>query len=118
MAGKREKPEDIVSKLRQVEVLQGQGMTISQAVRDYILILANTGKYRSEHWIVIEGTARVQIGGDTKLIKAGESVFAPLGAVHRKENPMTFPMVLIEVQLGTYLGEDEIIRYEDFYFRG
>lgn len=93
-------------------------MTISQAVRGYILILANIGKYRSGHWSVVERTARVQIDSDTKLIKVGEPVFVPFGVVHRRENPMTFPIVLSEVQLGTYLGEDSIIRYKDVYSRG
>ena len=74
-------------------------------------------KYRSEHWIVVKGIAQVVIDDETKLVKAGESVFVPLGAVHRMENFGTSPMVLIEVQLGTYLGEDDIVRYEDLYKR-
>ena len=93
-------------------------MTISQAVRGYILILANIGKYRSGHWSVVECTAQVQIDRDTKLIKVGEPVFVPLGVVHRRENFMSFSMVLREVQLGTYLGENKIIRYKDVYSRG
>ena len=75
-------------------------------------------RYRSEHWIVVEGIATVTIDNETKEVKAGQSVFVPLGAVHRMENYGTTSMVLIEVQLGAYLGEDDIIRYEDIYSRG
>ena len=73
--------------------------------------------HRSEHWIVVEGTAKVTIDEDVKLVTEGQSVYVPLGAVHRMENPGKLPMVLIEVQIGTYLGEDDIIRYEDVYAR-
>ncbi|HEY0214441.1 MAG TPA: mannose-1-phosphate guanylyltransferase/mannose-6-phosphate isomerase [Paenirhodobacter sp.] len=74
--------------------------------------------HRSEHWIVVEGTARVTIDETVKLVTENQSVYLPLGAVHRMENPGKVPMVLIEVQTGTYLGEDDIIRYEDVYSRG
>jgi mannose-1-phosphate guanylyltransferase / mannose-6-phosphate isomerase len=74
--------------------------------------------HRSEHWIVVEGTAKVTIDDCDKLVTEGESVYIPLGAVHRMENPGIVPMVLIEVQTGAYLGEDDIIRYEDVYDRG
>ena len=74
--------------------------------------------HRSEHWIVVEGTARVIVGDEEKLVSENESVYVPLGAVHRMENPGKLPMVLIEVQTGAYLGEDDIIRYEDVYARG
>ena len=73
--------------------------------------------HRSEHWIVVEGTAKVTIDGDVKLVSENQSVYIPLGAVHRMENPGKVPMVLIEVQTGSYLGEDDIIRYEDVYAR-
>ncbi|MEH6836299.1 MULTISPECIES: mannose-1-phosphate guanylyltransferase/mannose-6-phosphate isomerase [Falsihalocynthiibacter] len=73
--------------------------------------------HRSEHWIVVEGTAKVTVNEDVKLISENQSVYIPLGAVHRMENPGKVPMVLIEVQTGTYLGEDDIIRYEDVYAR-
>ena len=73
--------------------------------------------HRSEHWIVVEGTAKVTIGGEVQLISENQSVYVPLGAVHRMENPGKVPMVLIEVQTGSYLGEDDIIRYEDVYAR-
>ena len=73
--------------------------------------------HRSEHWIVVEGTARVTVDEDVRLISENQSVYIPLGAVHRMENPGKVPMVLIEVQTGSYLGEDDIIRYEDVYAR-
>ena len=80
-------------------------------------------KFRSEHWIVVVGTAKVTVGMDhdaleVKMVEANESVYIPLGAIHRMENPGETPMELIEVQTGSYLGEDDIIRYEDVYARG
>ena len=74
-------------------------------------------KFRAEHWIVVEGTAKVTIGDDVKLVSENQSVYVPLGAIHRLENPGDVPMVLIEVQTGSYLGEDDIIRHEDVYAR-
>lgn len=74
--------------------------------------------HRAEHWIVVEGTARITIDDEVKLVTENQSVYIPLGAVHRMENPGKLPMVLIEVQTGSYLGEDDIIRYEDIYSRG
>ena len=74
-------------------------------------------RHRSEHWIVVEGTARVTIDEEVKLISEGQSVYIPLGAKHRLENPFDTSMVLIEVQTGTYFGEDDIVRYEDLYKR-
>ena len=73
--------------------------------------------HRSEHWIVVEGTAKVTVDGTVMLLTKGKSVYIPLGAVHRMENPKKVPMVLIEVQTGVYLGEDDITRYEDLYAR-
>ena len=73
--------------------------------------------HRSEHWVVVAGTAKVTINENVQLVTEGQSVYVPLGAVHRMENPGKLPMILIEVQIGTYLGEDDIIRYEDVYVR-
>ena len=67
--------------------------------------------------IVVEGTAKVTIDEEIKLVTEGQSFYVPLGAKHRMENPGKSPMVLIGVQIGTYLGEDDIIRYEDIYSR-
>lgn len=73
--------------------------------------------HRSEHWIVVEGTARVTVDDSVQLVTENQSVYIPLGAVHRMENPGKVSMVLIEVQTGTYFGEDDIVRYEDIYAR-
>jgi len=73
--------------------------------------------HRSEHWIVVEGTAKVTVDDEVKLVGENQSVYIPLGAIHRMENPGKVPMVLIEVQTGSYFGEDDIIRYEDIYAR-
>ena len=74
--------------------------------------------HRAEHWIVVSGTAQVTVGDEVKLLSENQSVYVPLGAVHRLTNPGKVPVVLIEVQTGAYLGEDDIIRYEDIYARG
>jgi mannose-1-phosphate guanylyltransferase/mannose-6-phosphate isomerase len=74
--------------------------------------------HRSEHWIVVEGTAKVTINDDVKIVTENQSVYIPLGAIHRMENPGKLPLTLIEVQTGSYFGEDDIIRYEDVYSRG
>jgi mannose-1-phosphate guanylyltransferase / mannose-6-phosphate isomerase len=73
--------------------------------------------HRSEHWIVVAGTAEVIIGDVRKLVTENESVYIPLGTVHRMSNPGQLPMYLIEVQTGAYLGENDIVRYEDIYNR-
>ena len=74
-------------------------------------------KYRSEHWVVVEGTATVTVEQKTVTVEEGQSIYVPLGAKHRMENHGKSLMVLIEVQIGGYLGEDDIIRYEDVYHR-
>ncbi|SIT16886.1 mannose-1-phosphate guanylyltransferase / mannose-6-phosphate isomerase [Roseivivax lentus] len=73
--------------------------------------------HRSEHWIVVGGTAEVTIGEEVSLVSENGSVYIPVGTVHRMANPGKVPMYLIEVQTGTYLGEDDIRRYEDIYSR-
>jgi mannose-1-phosphate guanylyltransferase/mannose-6-phosphate isomerase len=73
--------------------------------------------HRSEHWIVVRGAARVTVNDDVKIIHENESVYIPIGAVHRLENPGKILLELIEVQTGSYLGEDDIIRIEDDYRR-
>ncbi|MEC8295332.1 MAG: mannose-1-phosphate guanylyltransferase/mannose-6-phosphate isomerase [Pseudomonadota bacterium] len=73
--------------------------------------------HRAEHWVVVEGSALVTVGEETKLVGENESTYIPLGAVHRLENPGKLPLALIEVQSGCYLGEDDITRYEDIYAR-
>ncbi len=74
-------------------------------------------RHRSEHWIVVEGTAKITIDENVTLLTEGQSVYVPLGAIHRIENPGKLPILLIEVQIGNYLSEDDIIRYQDDYAR-
>lgn len=73
--------------------------------------------HRAEHWVVVRGTAKVTIGDKEKSITENESIFVPLGARHRLENPGRIPMHLIEVQTGSYLEEDDIVRFDDKYGR-
>ena len=73
--------------------------------------------HRSEHWVVVEGTATVIIDGKTFILNIGESIYVPKKSIHRLENQQKKPLVLIEVQTGNYLGEDDIVRYEDIYNR-
>ena len=73
--------------------------------------------HRSEHWVVVRGTARVTVGEIVKTLHENESVYIPIGAMHRMENPGKIELEIIEVQTGSYLGEDDIIRVEDVYHR-
>ena len=72
---------------------------------------------RAEHWIVVEGRAKVIIDNEVKFLEANESIYIPIGAKHRLENSEKNDVILIEVQTGSYLGEDDIIRYDDIYMR-
>ncbi|CAM2141883.1 mannose-1-phosphate guanylyltransferase [Pararobbsia alpina] len=73
--------------------------------------------HRAEHWIVVKGTARVTRGKESFLLSENQSTYIPLGEVHRLENPGKTPLAMIEVQSGSYLGEDDIVRFEDTYGR-
>jgi mannose-1-phosphate guanylyltransferase/mannose-6-phosphate isomerase len=73
--------------------------------------------HRAEHWIVVQGTARITRNDETFLLAENESTYIPIGATHRIENPGKVPLHIIEVQSGSYLGEDDIVRYEDNYGR-
>lgn len=73
--------------------------------------------HRSEHWVVVKGTARVTVGADAIMVAEGHSVHIPLGADHRVENPGKIELEIIEVQTGAYLGEDDIVRISDVYGR-
>jgi mannose-6-phosphate isomerase-like protein (cupin superfamily) len=73
--------------------------------------------HRAEHWIVVSGTARVVRGDESLLLSENQSTYIPLGARHRLENVGKVPLHLIEVQSGSYLGEDDIVRIEDDYKR-
>jgi len=74
-------------------------------------------EHRSEHWVVVSGTAKITINETVQRCEAGKSAYIPLGSKHRLENETKQPMALIEIQLGDYLGEDDIKRYEDIYGR-
>ncbi|HTP66225.1 MAG TPA: phosphomannose isomerase type II C-terminal cupin domain [Geobacteraceae bacterium] len=73
--------------------------------------------HRSEHWIVVSGTAKVVCGDKESIINVNESTFIPIGFNHRLGNPGVIPLIIIEVQVGEYLGEDDIVRFEDDYKR-
>jgi mannose-1-phosphate guanylyltransferase / mannose-6-phosphate isomerase len=73
--------------------------------------------HRAEHWVVVQGTAKVLRGEETVLLSENQSIYIPIGTVHRLENPGKVPLHLIEVQSGAYLGEDDIVRFEDDYGR-
>ncbi len=73
--------------------------------------------HRSEHWIVVRGTAKVTCGSEEKVISTNQSTYVPPCTQHRLENPGVIPLVIIEVQNGQYLGEDDIVRFSDDYAR-
>ncbi|WP_336367019.1 mannose-1-phosphate guanylyltransferase/mannose-6-phosphate isomerase [Marinobacter sp. C2H3] len=73
--------------------------------------------HRAEHWIVVKGTAIVECNGEEKLLTENQSTFIPIGATHRLTNPGKVPLELVEVQSGAYVGEDDIVRFEDTYGR-
>ncbi|HEU4602572.1 MAG TPA: cupin domain-containing protein, partial [Steroidobacteraceae bacterium] len=73
--------------------------------------------HRAEHWIVVSGTARITRGNETFLLEENQSTYIPVGTQHRIENPGKIPLHIIEVQSGSYLGEDDIVRFEDRYGR-
>jgi mannose-1-phosphate guanylyltransferase/mannose-6-phosphate isomerase len=73
--------------------------------------------HRAEHWVVVSGTARVTKNDQVLMISENESTYIPIGTKHRLENPGKVPLHLIEVQSGGYLGEDDIVRFEDIYGR-
>ena len=73
--------------------------------------------HRAEHWVVVSGTAKVTNGEETMLVTENQSTYIPIGQIHALENPGRIPLELIEVQSGSYLGEDDIVRFEDRYGR-
>ncbi|UCC95851.1 MAG: phosphomannose isomerase type II C-terminal cupin domain [Candidatus Omnitrophota bacterium] len=74
-------------------------------------------KFRSEHWVVVEGQARITNGNTVCYLKENESAYIPKGGIHRLENALGTPLKIVEVQCGEYLGEDDIVRLEDEYGR-
>ena len=92
-------------KIKRIEVNSGQRLSLQKH------------HHRSEHWIVVSGTAKVTCGARESIINVNESTFIPIGENHRLENPGVIPLIIIEVQSGEYLGEDDIVRFEDDYHR-
>ena len=92
-------------KIKRIHVAPGQRLSLQ------------SHEHRSEHWVVIQGEATCEIGGVTKLVVHGESVDVPLGAQHRLANHGDVELVIVEVQLGSYTGEDDITRHQDDYGR-
>ena len=73
--------------------------------------------HRSEHWIVVNGTAEVEVDNQKSVLTENQSIYIPLGSKHRLTNPGKIPLTLIEVQSGAYVGEDDIVRFDDKYGR-
>lgn len=92
-------------KIKRIEVKPGASLSLQKH------------HHRSEHWVVVNGTARIINGSSETLVQANESTYIPAGQRHRLENPGVIPCVMIEVQCGDYLGEDDIVRFEDHYGR-
>ncbi|NVN90581.1 MAG: cupin domain-containing protein [Desulfuromonadales bacterium] len=92
-------------KIKRIEVLPEQRLSLQKH------------HHRSEHWIVVSGAALVTCGERVFMVNINESTFIPIGEQHRLENPGKIPLVIIEVQSGEYLGEDDIIRFQDDYLR-
>ena len=73
--------------------------------------------FRSENWVIIKGTAKVEINNKVSILESNQNAYIPLGAKHRLSNPGNIPLILIEIQSGTYLEEDDIVRFKDDYGR-
>jgi mannose-1-phosphate guanylyltransferase len=92
-------------KIKKIVVLIGKRLSLQKHL------------HRSEHWVVVSGTATVTVGDEIKIVKRNESIYIPIGTVHRLENDGKIDLVIIETQVGEYLGEDDIIRIEDDFSR-
>jgi mannose-6-phosphate isomerase len=97
--------EDRGFKVKRIEVLPGKRLSYQKHSQ------------RAEHWFVVEGTAKVTLDDEEITVRAGEAIDIPIGAAHRVENPGDENLVFIEVQRGSYLGEDDIVRLQDDYGR-
>ena len=97
--------EDRGFKVKRIEVLPGKRLSYQKHAQ------------RAEHWFVVEGTAKVTLDGEEITVRAGEAIDIPIGTAHRVENPDEGNLVFIEVQRGSYLGEDDIVRLQDDYGR-
>lgn len=92
-------------KVKRIEVLPGKRLSYQKHSQ------------RAEHWVVVEGTAKVTLDGNDVIVATGEAIDIPIGSAHRVENPSGDSLVFIEVQRGNYLGEDDIVRLQDDYGR-
>jgi mannose-6-phosphate isomerase len=97
--------EDRGFKVKRIEVLPGKRLSYQKHAQ------------RAEHWFVVEGTAKVTLDDEEIMVRAGEAIDIPIGAAHRVENPNEENLVFIEVQRGSYLGEDDIVRLHDDFGR-
>ena len=93
-------------KVKRIEVLPGKRLSYQKHSK------------RAEHWFVVAGTAKVTLDDEEIVVSAGESIDIPVGAAHRVENPGDEDLIFIEVQRGSYLGEDDIVRLQDDFGRG
>ena len=132
-----QKVKDVVKKLKTSNIIEGQQhskvfrpwghyLSVVEGSRWQVkLIEVKSGEtlslqmhhHRSEHWVVVSGTAQVELDGKVKILAENESIYIPLGYKHRLTNPGKIPLTLIEVQSGSYVGEDDIVRFEDKYGR-
>ena len=92
-------------KVKNIEVKPGSSLSLQQH------------HHRAEHWVVVSGTALVQLNNDKQILGENQSTYIPLGCVHRLSNPGRIPLKIIEVQRGAYLEEDDIERFDDDYGR-
>lgn len=92
-------------KVKRIEVLPGKRLSYQKHAQ------------RAEHWVVVKGTAKVTLDGRDVIVTPGQAIDIAIGMAHRVENPSTEPLVFIEVQRGSYLGEDDIVRLEDDFGR-
>ena len=92
-------------KVKNIEVKPGSSLSLQQH------------HHRAEHWVVVSGTALVQLNDDKQLLSENQSTYIPLGCIHRLSNPGKIPLKIIEVQSGAYLEEDDIERFDDNYGR-
>ena len=135
--GETQKVKKVVSQLKQKNISEGRKhrkiyrpwgyyLSIVEDSRWQVkLIQVKAGEkislqlhhHRSEHWIIVKGTANVEVDNATKVLTENQSIYIPLGSKHRLSNPGKIPLVLIEVQSGSYVGEDDIVRFDDKYGR-
>lgn len=92
-------------KVKRIEVLPGKRLSYQKH------------QHRAEHWMVVSGTARVTLDGQEIMLRAGQTTDIPIGTAHRVENPADEKLIFIEIQRGTYFGEDDIIRLQDDFGR-